>query len=162
MSELPDNNPKTRFGVTKPNPFLVPPASILYQSLAMQDGAKKYGPYNWRENKVTASIYIAAAMRHMMAWVDGEEVADDSQKPHLGHALACLGIIVDALETGNLIDDRPLPGASSRIIDAWTLAQTPVVPARPTESQESTEKRTATELYLADAAQNAPDGRITL
>lgn len=129
MSDLPDANPKTRFGVLKPNPFLVPAASTLYQALAMQDGAKKYGPYNWRENKVTASIYVAAAMRHMMAWVDGEECAKDSQVPHLAHALACLGIIVDALETGNLIDDRPLPGASPKIIEAWTKAMTPVEPS---------------------------------
>lgn len=120
MSDLPDNNPKTRFGVTKPNLFLVPPASLIYQALAMQDGARKYGPYNWRGNSVTASIYVAAALRHIMAWMDGEELAADSQKPHLGHALACLGILVDAKETGNLIDDRPRVGATSKLIDDWT------------------------------------------
>lgn len=41
---------------------------------------------------------------------------EDSKKPHLAHALACLGIIVDAKESGNLIDDRPLPGPASRLI----------------------------------------------
>lgn len=133
MSVLPDNNPKTRFGVTKPNLFLVPPASIIYQALAMQDGARKYGPYNWRGNSVTASIYVAAALRHIMAWMDGEELAADSQKPHLGHALACLGILVDAKETGNLIDDRPLAGATSKLIDGWT---TPTVTETPSKTKE--------------------------
>jgi hypothetical protein len=123
---LPDNNPKTRFGIAKPNPFLVPPASIIYQALAMQDGAKKYGPYNWRGNQVTASIYVAAAMRHLMAWVDGEDNARDSGKPHLGHALACLGIIVDAYETGNLIDDRPKVGTVSDLIEAKTESVRPI------------------------------------
>jgi Domain of unknown function (DUF5664) len=111
------SNPKDRLGIKKVQLNLVPAASKIYQALAMEDGAKKYGPYNWREKKVIASIYVAACMRHLEAWYDsGEEVATDSQKPHLGHALACLGIIVDALETGNLIDDRPTPGAAAKLI----------------------------------------------
>ncbi len=109
-------NPKDILGQKKVQLNLVPPASIIYQALAMEDGAKKYGPYNWRENKVIASIYVAAAMRHLQSWYDGEEVASDSQKPHLAHALACLGIIVDAKETGNLVDDRPKPGAAGALI----------------------------------------------
>lgn len=112
-------NPKDLIGVKKVQLNLVPPSSIIYQALAMEDGAKKYGPYNWRENKVIASIYVAAALRHLQAWYDGEEVAADSQKPHLAHALACLGIIVDAKETGNLVDDRPKPGAASQLIAKW-------------------------------------------
>jgi len=109
-------NPKDLLGIKKVQLNLVPPSSIIYQALAMEDGAKKYGPYNWRENKVIASIYVAGAMRHLQQWYDGEELASDSQKPHLAHALACLGIIVDAKETGNLVDDRPLPGAASALI----------------------------------------------
>jgi hypothetical protein len=109
-------NPKDLLGIKKVQLNLVPASSVIYQALAMEDGAKKYGPYNWRENKVIASIYVAAAMRHLQQWYDGEELASDSQKPHLAHALACLGIIVDAKETGNLVDDRPLPGAASQLI----------------------------------------------
>jgi len=112
-------NPKDRLGLKKTRLSLVPPASLLYQALAMEDGARKYGPYNWRANKVIATIYVDAAMRHLLAWADGEELAPDSQKPHLAHALACLGIIVDAKETGNLIDDRPIPGAAGRLIAAF-------------------------------------------
>jgi hypothetical protein len=110
-------NPKDLVGAKKVQLNLVPASSIIYQALAMEDGARKYGPYNWRDNKVLASIYVAACMRHIAAWYDSrEENATDSKKPHLGHALACLGIIVDALETGNLIDDRPTPGAAARLI----------------------------------------------
>jgi len=109
-------NPKDLLGMKKVNLHLVPPASILYQALAMEDGAVKYGPYNWRQNKVIATIYIDAAQRHLLQWLDGEENASDSGKPHLAHALACIGIIVDALETGNLVDNRPTPGSMSRLI----------------------------------------------
>ncbi len=113
-------NPKDLLGIKKAQVNLVPPSSIIYQAYAMEDGAVKYGPYNWRDKKVKASVYVAAAMRHLMQWQDGEENAEDSGKPHLGHALACLGIIVDAVETGNLADDRPKAGAASTLIKKWT------------------------------------------
>ncbi len=113
-------NPKDITGLQKVPLHLVPPASTIYQALSMADGAKKYGPYNWRENAVIASIYVSAARRHLDAWFDGEELAQDSGVPHLGHALSCLGIIVDALETGNLIDDRPSPGPTSRLLEQFT------------------------------------------
>jgi hypothetical protein len=113
-------NPKDQLGIKKVQLNLVPPTSIIYQALAMEDGAVKYGPYNWRENKVIASIYVAAAMRHLQQWFDGEENASDSNKPHLAHVLGCIGILVDAKEGGNLIDDRPQPGKASELIERLT------------------------------------------
>lgn len=102
-------NPKDKIGVTKVALELVPATSMIYEALAMADGARKYGPYNWRENEVQANIYIGAALRHINAWYNGEEVAEDSGVHHLGHAKACLGIILDSLECGKLVDNRPLP-----------------------------------------------------
>jgi hypothetical protein len=115
-------NPKDRMGVKKPRLSLVPPSSLIYQALAMEDGARKYGAYNWREKKPQASIYIEACMRHLLSWYDGEELAEDSGKPHLAHAIACLGIIIDCIETGNLLDDRPTKGATAALIKKWTKA----------------------------------------
>jgi hypothetical protein len=113
-------NPKDLLGIRKVQLNLVPASSTIYQALAMENGAAKYGPYNFRDKKVKASIYVAACMRHLQAWYDsGEETADDSGVPHLGHALACLGIIVDASENGSLVDDRPTPGAAARLIKKW-------------------------------------------
>lgn len=118
---LPDNNPKTAYGIKKVPLHLVPPAANIYMALGFADGAVKYGPYNWRDNSVAASVYIAAVKRHLDAWFDGEELAPDSQKPHLGHALACLGILADAIETGNLVDDRPKKGAASALLKKWEV-----------------------------------------
>jgi hypothetical protein len=109
-------NPKDLLGIRKVQLNLVPPSSLIYQALAMEDGAKKYGPFNWRTKRVKASIYVAAATRHLQAWWDGENDAEDSGKPHLAHALACIGIIIDAAVTGNLVDDRPPAGAAARLI----------------------------------------------
>jgi hypothetical protein len=109
-------NPKDLIGVTKPQLNLVPPSSKIYEALALQDGASKYGAYNWRANKVQLSIYIAALQRHVDQFWDGEDCAQDSGVHHLAHAKACLGIIIDCIETGNLIDDRPPKGTASALI----------------------------------------------
>lgn len=113
-------NPKDLLGIKKIRLSTVPASSIIYEAAAMEDGAAKYGPYNWRKKKVMASIYYEACLRHLMSWFDSrEELAVDSKKPHLGHAKACLGILIDAIETGNLVDDRPTPGRASALIEEW-------------------------------------------
>lgn len=112
-------NPKQAFGDKKPPMHLWPETATIVGSLAFADGATKYGPYNWRHSPVEALTYVAAARRHLAAWVDGEANARDSGKPHLGHALACLAIIVDAACTGTLIDNRPAAGGSSDLLETW-------------------------------------------
>jgi hypothetical protein len=182
-------NPKDRIGVTKPDLSLVPPSAIIEEARALEDGAGKYGPYNWRDKHVRARVYIAAAKRHMDSWLDGENhsrdtryvrltadeeflgshgllqgdvtrVADEGsadvgdtltgfvdvvyvtsgvegtnelvllgpgqyetvREPvhHLGHARACLGIIIDAESIGALVDDRPHRGAAGDMIKRYT------------------------------------------
>lgn len=115
-----DTNPKDKIGAKKPRLSLVPPSGLVYAALAMANGADKYGPYNWREKKVQAMIYLEAAQRHILSWQDGEECAQDSGVPHLGHAIACLLILIDAKETGQLIDNRPKPGAMAALIERFT------------------------------------------
>lgn len=112
-----DTNPKDRIGDTKPQLHLVPAALELHVSQAMADGAKKYGAYNWRTRKVKLSVYIAAAKRHLASYFDGEDRARDSGRLHLAHAGACIAILLDALETGNLIDDRPAKGCAADLIE---------------------------------------------
>lgn len=100
-------NPKDLFGNKKVSITKFPLIALLHGSHAMMNGADKYGPYNWRDKAVIASIYVDAAFRHLMAWFEREEAAQDSGVHHLGHALACCAILLDAEATGNLIDDRP-------------------------------------------------------
>lgn len=106
------SNPKDLLGAKKVDFAKVPPVAIAWEALAMMDGGGKYGPFNWRGNKVVASIYVAAAMRHLLQWYEGERCAEDSGCHHLGHARACMGILLDAEATGNLIDDRPVNESS--------------------------------------------------
>lgn len=85
-------------------------------SLAMGDGARKYGPFNWRASPVSTSTYVNAAMRHLISWWDGEEAAADSGVHHLAHAASCLAILMDAEANGCLQDDRPKAGVTSALI----------------------------------------------
>jgi hypothetical protein len=107
MSELPDTNPKTAFGVQKCPMHLLPPPALHAEAHVFGLGAKKYGPYNWREHTVSSSVYQAAALRHLMAWWEGQETDPESGQSHLAHARACLAILIDAQVHGRLNDDRP-------------------------------------------------------
>lgn len=100
-------NPKDLLGDKKIDLTRISAFAAAHEAFAMMDGREKYGSYNWREKEVRAEIYVAACKRHLDAWYEGEEWAEDSLAHHLGHARACLGILIDAMETGNLIDDRP-------------------------------------------------------
>ncbi len=123
------SNPKDAIGLTKPALRLVPPALALHVSQAMADGAKKYGAYNWRKNAVRLTIYIEAALRHLYSLLDGEDCARDSGHMHAAHVAACMAIILDAYETGNLIDDRADDGCAADVIDGMTAKPAPAKPA---------------------------------
>lgn len=103
-------NPKDLIGAKKLSMCVLPDVAVAHGNHAMGNGAKKYGPYNWREKAIGATTYINAARRHLAQWYDGQEVAEDSGVHHLGHAMACLAILLDAQEAGALVDDRPRGG----------------------------------------------------
>lgn len=86
----------------------------------MLDGALKYGRHNYRAGGARASIYYDAARRHLNAWFEGEENDSDSGVPHLGHALACIAIIVDAQAAGVLEDDRMIEGNYNELVKKFT------------------------------------------
>ena len=137
-SGYPDDNPKTVLGVTKTPLHLVPPSAKYHLAAAFADGASKYGPYNWRDKTVSASVYMAAAQRHIDDWWDGENVSRDAGVHHLAHAMACMAIVLDAMSVGRLNDDRPTKGAASDLHEEYAnkkeindnLDKSPAIPYR--------------------------------
>lgn len=115
MSGYPDSNPKTTIGVTKVPLHLVPPSAKHFLALALEDGARKYGAYNWRDASISVSVYKSAAERHLDAFWDGEDLAPDSNIPHIAHAMACMALMLDAQTIGRLNDDRPTRGEAARL-----------------------------------------------
>jgi len=101
-----DGNPKTIFGLAKPGMRAVPPLPLLAVGQAMTVGMQKYGHYNWRNDPVTASVYYDAAMRHLLAWWDGQDLDTETGCQHLALAAANLLILMDADSGPWLNDDR--------------------------------------------------------
>lgn len=114
------SNPKDVLGIKKPSISLIPPCALLLESEAFKDGATKYGPYNYRKTKVRATVYIDAAFRHLVSYLDGETKTRDTGIDHRAAVRACMAILIDAEQTGNLIDDRPTKGTASDLIEQLT------------------------------------------
>lgn len=71
----------------KPPLSLVPSSLLLEMAKVLAQGADKYGEHNWRQG-IHMSRLISAAMRHILAFNEGEDLDKESGLPHLAHA-AC-------------------------------------------------------------------------
>jgi hypothetical protein len=100
-------NPKDVVGRTKPGVSTFPMTALFEGAAATDHGAGKYGPYNWRDDPIEAKEYLNAAMRHVAAWWEGQDLDPESGLPHLAHAIAGLAILRDAQIQGTCIDNRP-------------------------------------------------------
>jgi len=103
-----DTNPKDALGVKKVPMHCIPSGPLLELGLAMMEGGRKYGSHNYRAIGARTSVYYDAAMRHLIAWWEGEDIDPDSGIHHLTKAAACIFVIRDSMIMGNCVDDRPL------------------------------------------------------
>ena len=111
----PDDNPKTALGEAKPKLSDTPTIGIREMGRVHTMGAAKYGKFNWREHTVSSSVYYDAAMRHLMAWYEGEDLDPESGLDHRAHVMACMNILMDAEDRGKLNDNRPAPGSGGAV-----------------------------------------------
>lgn len=79
---------------------------LASEARVLAHGADKYGARNWRLDEILASTYEGAMMRHLFAWINGEDLDPDSGEPHLSHLRACAAVVMDADSFGKLVDDR--------------------------------------------------------
>ena len=89
----------------KPDLSLIPYMALIHEAEAFMDGERKYGRHNFRKGFKTSRL-AAAALRHVFAYYAGEQVAADSGVHHLGHARACLAMILQLEHDGAIDDDR--------------------------------------------------------
>jgi len=108
-----DSNPKDSVGCTKP-PLHCIPAHVLFEvGMGMFEGGWKYREANYRVIGVRASIYYDAAMRHLIAWWEGEDIDPASKIHHISKVMSCLAVLRDCqlqAENGSGVsykDDRP-------------------------------------------------------
>lgn len=113
-------NPKDVIGSDKLPLHLWPETATAMGCLAFMEGVCKYGLGNFRVVGVRASIYLDALMRHLSAYVSGEDIDPDSGIPHLGKMLACIAIIIDAQAVGKLTDDRTVDSGFTELCKTLT------------------------------------------
>lgn len=83
----------SRADPSKPLFSLVPPESTLAVANILTFGSRKYGPRNW-EQGIPHSELVDATMRHLHAYLLGEDLDAESSLPHLWHALTNLSMLV--------------------------------------------------------------------
>lgn len=71
-------------------------------------GAKKYAAHNWRGGIAYSRLYDAA-LRHIYAFIDGEDNDPESGLSHLAHASCCLMFLYNMTQRRPDLDDRYKP-----------------------------------------------------
>jgi hypothetical protein len=79
--------------------------ALLQTAAVLKFGADKYHAHNWRDG-FAWSRPLAAAMRHIMAYNDGEDKDPESGLSHLAHAACCIMFLLEFEKTHPHLDDR--------------------------------------------------------
>jgi hypothetical protein len=79
---------------------LIPPAALLALGRVLTHGANKYSPKNYKN--VEGYRYLDAALRHIVAFMDGERIDPDSGLSHLDHLLANIAFLVEFERDGKI------------------------------------------------------------
>lgn len=79
----------------KPMMSLLPFDALDEVAKVLTYGAKKYSPDGWR--KVEIDRYKSALIRHLSAYLQGEELDPESNLSHVAH-MACNALFLVALE----------------------------------------------------------------
>ena len=97
-----------KFDTDKPRMDLVPAEGLEEVAKAFTFGAVKYGDHNWRGG-IKWTRLGAASLRHIYAWLRGEDYDSESGLHHLSHAICCLLMLVSYEKMGARVkelDDR--------------------------------------------------------
>lgn len=89
----------------KPRVELIPPLALIEIGRVLEFGAKKYGANNWRHG-MNWSRFHGAALRHLLAWFEGESKDVESDLSHLAHAACCLLFLMECEAKQLGCDDR--------------------------------------------------------
>ena len=140
MTERKSSNPKDALGVKKVPLHCIPCQPLYELGLAMMEGSRKYGTHNYRSIGVRASVYYDAAMRHLMAWWEGEDIDSDSGLYHVIKTVACLIVLRDAMLIGKYEDDRPIKHDKGLNLDELNKAAGVILEKYPECANPFTEK----------------------
>lgn len=84
---------------------LLSPTWLLGVGSVLTFGAKKYAAHNWRLG-LPQSRLLGAALRHLCAFLGGQDLDEETGLSHLYHASCCLMFASELLKTHPELDDR--------------------------------------------------------
>ena len=94
------DEPAKCYDAGKPRLTLIPRSALLAESAVLTQAAGgKYEAHNWRNGK-SWSRDLDSAMRHILAFAEGEDVDPETGLSHLAHARARLGFVIEYQSRG--------------------------------------------------------------
>jgi hypothetical protein len=97
-----------KYDGNKPPMHLIPWEAMTGAAQVLDFGRVKYQAHNWRKGFAWCRL-AGAALRHIFAWLSGEDKDPESGLSHIDHALCCL-MFLSAHIKGELgTDDRWKP-----------------------------------------------------
>ena len=95
----------TKHDAGKPPMDLLDRHALEEIARVLEFGKNKYAAHNWRGG-LHMSRLLAAAMRHLMAYNDGEDTDPESGLSHLAHAGCCVMFALRMSKDRPDMDDR--------------------------------------------------------
>ncbi len=94
-----------KFDTGKPPLSLIDRYALERIADVLAFGADKYEAHNWRKG-LSQSRLIDAALRHLFAYADGEDLDSESGLSHLAHAGCCVVFALKMSHARPDLDDR--------------------------------------------------------
>lgn len=94
-----------RFNQNKLKWSLVDYKSLEPMVEVLMMGARKYAPGNWKKGMPVTEIYDSL-QRHLVSFISGEDLDEESKLKHLGHAMCNLMFLEFMMREKPELDDR--------------------------------------------------------
>lgn len=104
MHKAPTTRGGLKFDDHKPRMDLLDSRAIEQLAMVLTFGAQKYANHNWRKG-ISKGRLIAAALRHLFAYLRSEDRDPESGLSHVAHAMCCCMFLL-GLEHKPELDDR--------------------------------------------------------
>ena len=95
----------TKHSDGKPPLHLINREALIREAEVLAFGAKKYAEWNWAKGLSRTDV-ARAAIGHIYAWLDQEDIDPESGLNHIAHARCELGFLLEFIGRGTGIDDR--------------------------------------------------------
>ena len=92
---VPNERVGVKYDAGKPRLDLLPWGAVVACAETLTYGAQKYGEDNWSRVPNGPARYLAASLRHVIAFARGEWLDTESGLPHLAHALTSLMFVYE-------------------------------------------------------------------